>query len=135
MRPRSTADPFLLTETDDNDLTYFIDYHLVVIDRAIEELYTYLARKTREVRQVERLLKQSQLFNHRQLALLGYAMRHPEEGFTFRTHAESHGVTHETARNDLLPLAEKGLLHRTTLRGRHVFYPDPELSRLLEETS
>ncbi len=133
--PAKYGKSFLLTETDDNDLTYFIDYHLVVVNRAIDELYTYLARKTREVRQVERLLKQSQLFNHRQLALLGYALRHPEEGFTFRTHAESHGVTHETARNDLLPLVEKGLLHRTNVRGRHVFYPDPELSRLLEDTS
>lgn len=73
--------------------------------------------------------------NHRQLALLGYALRHPKEGFTFRTHAESHGLTHETARTDLRPLAEKGLAHRTVARGRHVFFADPGLSRLLESVS
>jgi Fic family protein len=133
--PAKYGKSFLLTETDENDLTYFIDYQLVVIKRAIDELYAYLARKAREVRDVERLVKRSQLFNHRQLALLGYALRHNDAGFSFRMHAESHGVTHETARNDLIPLVEKGLLHRTTARGRHVFYPDPELSRLLETLS
>jgi Fic family protein len=133
--PAKYGKSFLLTETDDNDLTYFIDYQLDVIKRAIDELYAYLARKTREVRQVERLLKQSQLFNHRQLALLGYALRHPDEGFTFRTHAQSHAVTHETARGDLLALAEKGLLRRTAARGRHVFFPVDDLPRLLETVS
>jgi Fic family protein len=133
--PARYGKSFLLTETDDGDLTYFIDYQLVVIKRAIEELYAYLARKTREVRDVERLLKRSQGFNHRQLALLGYAIRNPEESITFRTHAESHGVTHETARNDLLPLVERGLLDRSTIRGRHFFSPAPDLPRLLATLS
>jgi Fic family protein len=84
---------------------------------------------------VERLLKRSQLFNHRQLALLGYALRHPEDVFTFRTHAKSHGVTHETARNDLLPLVEMGLLHRTTSRGRHIFSSQPDLASQLKAVS
>jgi Fic family protein len=133
--PARYGKSFLMTETDDNDLTYFIDYQLVVIKKAIDELYAYLTRKAREVRDVERLMKRSQPFNHRQLALLGYALRHPDESFAFRTHAESHGVTHETARNDLLPLVEKGLLTRSTLRGRHVFSPAPDLARLLESVS
>lgn len=133
--PAKYAKSFLLTETDDGDLTYFIDYQLAVIKRAIEELYPYLDRKAREVREVERLIKRSQAFNHRQLALLGYALRNPEESFTFRTHAESHGVTHETARNDLLPLVEKGLLLRSKMRGRHFFSPSSDLPRLLETVS
>src|SRR5256885_14750013 len=37
---------FLYTETDDNDLTYFIDYQTTVILRAIKELHDYLDRKT-----------------------------------------------------------------------------------------
>jgi Fic family protein len=133
--PAKYGKSFLLTETDENDLTYFVDYQLVVIKRAIEELYAYLTRKTREMSAVERLLKRSQLFNHRQLALLGYALRHPEDVFTFRTHAESHGVTHETARNDLLPLVEMGLLHRTTSRGRHIFSSQPDLASQLKAVS
>jgi len=35
---------FLYTETDENDLTYFLIYHLDVIRKAIERLHTYIAR-------------------------------------------------------------------------------------------
>jgi predicted kinase len=130
--PSKYGKSFLLTETDDRDLTYFIDYQLVVIKRAIEELHAYLTRKAREMRNIEQLMRRSQAFNHRQLALLSYALRKPKESFTFRSHAESHGVTHETARNDLAPLVEKGLLARRTVRGRHVFTPPPDLPDMLK---
>ena len=40
---------FLYTETDDNDLTYFIIYHLKLIRRAVDELHKYIARKTERV--------------------------------------------------------------------------------------
>jgi Fic family protein len=133
--PAQYARSFLLTETDNRDVTYFIDYQLGVIRRAIKELHEYLSRKSEELRHVERLMKRSPAFNHRQLALLGYALRNPDGFFTFRTHAESHGVTHETARNDLLPLVEKELLTRNTVRGRHVFKPKPDLPHLLTEVS
>jgi Fic family protein len=125
----------LLTESDDGDLTYFINYQLTVIKRAIRELHAYLTRKTEEMKNVEQLLRRSQVFNHRQLALLGYALRYPEHNFTFRTHAESHGVTHETARNDLLPLVDMRLFTRRTIRGRHVFTPQPDLAGLLRQVS
>jgi Fic family protein len=133
--PAQYAKSFLLTETDDGDVTYFIDYQLGVIKRAITELHAYLARKAEEIRNVEQLLKRSPHFNHRQLALLGYALRTPDGSFTFRTHAESHGVTHETARNDLLPLVKKGLLERNTIRGRHIFTPQPDLADRLAHVS
>jgi Fic family protein len=133
--PSQYARSFLLTETDNRDVTYFIDYQLRVIKRAIKELHDYLGRKAEELRNVERLMKRSPAFNHRQLALLSYALRNPDGFFTFRTHADSHGVTHETARNDLLPLVEKGLLTRTTVRGRHVFRPRPNLPDLLADVS
>lgn len=133
--PAKYAKSFLLTETDDRDLTYFINYQLTVIKRAIRELHAYLGRKAEELRGVEQLMRRSQIFNHRQLALLSYALRKPDESFTFRTHAESHGVTHETARNDLLPLVDKGLLSRRVVRGRHVFTPPPDLANRLRVVS
>ena len=39
---------FLYSETDENDLTYFIVAQTKVIRRAIEELHTYISRKTGE---------------------------------------------------------------------------------------
>lgn len=130
--PAQYTRAFLLTETDERDLTYFIVYQLDVIERAIGELHTYLRRKVREVRDVERLMKDSPDFNHRQLALLGNALRTPDASYSFQSHAASHGVTHETARNDLLPLVERGLLDRRRAGRRYVFTPAAHLPELLE---
>jgi Fic family protein len=122
---------FLYTETDERDTTYFIVYQLDVILRAVEELHRYLRRKMKEIREVEQLIKAANRFNHRQLALLGNAIRKSDQTYTFRSHAKSHNVTHETARTDLLQLERQGLIDRQTVRGRYVFTPAADLSRKL----
>jgi len=102
----------MFTEHDERDATYFIIYQLEVIQRAIDQLHTYLQTKVKEVRDVEKLVKGSTNFNRRQLALLGNALRDLEGSYSFKTHAATYSVTHETARNDLLPLVDLGLLER-----------------------
>jgi len=42
--PVKYGQAFLHTETDENDLTYFIIYHLAVINRAIDELHQYIEK-------------------------------------------------------------------------------------------
>lgn len=131
--PGQYATSFVLTETDDRDTTYFLLHQLGVMERAITELHAYLARKVKEVRDVEHLIRaSSQGFNHRQLALLGHAMRAPGHGYTFHSHSASHKVTHETARNDILPLIERGLLERSRPGRSYVFTAAPGLAALLE---
>jgi Fic family protein len=131
--PTKYTKSFLLTENDERDTTYFLIYQLEVIQRAVKELHSYLRRKVREIRDVEGLLKGSPHFNHRQLALLSHALRTPDGTYTFRSHALSHAVTHETARNDLLPLAEKGLLDRRRDGRAFVFTPAARLPELLKK--
>lgn len=122
--PAKYARAFLYTETDDNDLTYFVDYHLQVILRAVEELVAYLQRKTDEVNDIERMLRSSDLsvhLNHRQVALLSHAMRKPNHLYSYQSHSSSHRVTYLTGRKDLLQLAELGLL-RKLKRGRTTYF-------------
>jgi len=92
-----------------------------------------LESPAKEIRDVDRLLRAgSAEFNHRQLALLGHATRAPGDVYTFQSHSISHNVTHETARNDLLPLVEKGLLERRRVGRKHVFTADPRLPERLK---
>ena len=133
--PAKYSRAFLLTETDERDTTYFIVYQLEVAQRAVEELHLYLNRKVEEIRDVERLVRNSKDFNHRQLALLGNAVRMPDQIYTFQSHARSHGVTHETARNDLLPLVERKLLERRKVGPRYHFLPVPNLATRLKRAS
>lgn len=131
--PAKYTKAYLLTETDERDATYFIAYQLEVVERAVEELHAYLRRKVREVRDVEKLLRSSSDFNHRQLALLGDALRTPDATYGFKTHAAAYGVTHETARSDLLPLVDRGFLEQRRQGRSYVFTPPRDLTQRLKD--
>lgn len=130
--PAKYSRAFVLTETDDRDGTYFVLYQLDVIKRAIDQLHRYLRKKMAEVRTVEKLIKGSTEFNHRQLALLGDAVRDGSHHYTMQSHARSHQVTEETARTDLLDLVERGLLERRRDGRRHVFITAQDLPERLK---
>jgi Fic family protein len=125
---------FLETETDEGDTTYFLIHQLQVIERAIEELHGYLARKMGEVKEVEELIQSGDGFNHRQLALLSDALRHPDRSYSFGGHAEIHRVTHETARADLARLGDKGLLTRRKVGREYFFEAAADLAERLKES-
>jgi Fic family protein len=124
---------FLYTETDDNDLTYFIVAQVEVIRRAITELHAYIERKTNEVIEVEKHLRALQQFNHRQVGLLSHALKHPGHIYTFSSHQKSNGITYQTARTDLLDIAGHDLLLKGQRKKQIIFSAPSDLSnRLLE---
>jgi Fic family protein len=125
---------FLETETDEGDTTYFLIHQLQAIERAIEELHDYLARKMSEVKEVEELLQGEDGFNHRQLSLLSDALRHSDRSYSFGGHAKIHRVTHETARADLARLRDRGLLVVRKVGREYVFEPPRDLPQRLRES-
>jgi Fic family protein len=124
---------FLYTETDDNDLTYFILNQLRVILGAVADLHAYLQRRTEELRAVESVLRSartvSRMINPRQLALLNHALKNPGQIYTFRSHQRSHGVSYQTARTDLLALQEFGLLDAIRAGRAYQFESPADLRR------
>ncbi len=120
------------TETDHNDTTYFLLHQLGIIRRAIVALHDYLSRKAAEQKETEKLLSASPAlrvrFNHRQVALLTHALRHPgEEGYRVDAHQHSHNVVYQTARNDLLDLHSIGLLDKVRQGNAYVFFAHDDL--------
>lgn len=126
--PAKYGKSYLYVESDDNDLTYFILAQLRVICRAIDELQDYLFRKTAEVRDTENLIRSRTILNHRQIALLGHALRHPGQRYTIESHRNSHRVVYQTARKDLLDLADLGLLIRVKSGKKFVFKPQGDIA-------
>lgn len=128
---------YLYTETDDNDATYFLLYQLGVLCRAIDDLHAFLARKAKQLRETEELVRRAKAvkgaLNPRQLALVHHALRNAEAAYTMESHRRSHGVTYETSRTDLLDLVKKKLL--TKVRSGRVFrfYPAANLRERIEE--
>ncbi len=131
--PAKYARAFLYTETDDNDLTYFILYHLDVVQRAINELHEYIERKTRQLEVLEDQLRGIVLLNHRQRALISHALRHRRYKYTIRSHQVSHNVVYQTARTDLLDLANRGLLEVEKIGKTWYFTPAGDIEEKLAE--
>jgi Fic family protein len=129
--PAKYSRSFLYTETDANDLTYFINYHLDVIKRSVKELRAYIEHKSMEVAKVEAAMKALSGLNHRQEALLAHAMRHPGFRYTIAGHKTSHRVVYQTARTDLLALSERGLLEQFKVGRTLYFSPVPDLDKRL----
>lgn len=107
--PAKYGRSYLETETDGNDLTYFINYQLEVIGHALEDLQSYLDRKVDQIRKAEQLLRQTNL-NHREIALISHAIRHPGHEYLIKSHQTSHKIAYATARADLMHLSEMKLL-------------------------
>ena len=103
---------FLHTETDDNDLTYFIIHQSEVIKKGLIELHDYVARKSRETRATMAVLQGNPDLNHRQQAVLAHAIRHPGFSYNIAGHMARHGIVYDTARLDLLGLADRGWLEQ-----------------------
>lgn len=116
---------FLYTETDDNDLTYFVLHQLEVIRRSIEELHKFIRKRTEQLKQLKSLAKNLDAFNHRQRDLLSHAMRHPGHQYTIKAHQTLHAVVYETARTDLLELQKRGLF-LVKKRGRKWVFTAPK---------
>jgi Fic family protein len=129
--PAQYGRSFLHTETDNNDLTYFVLAQTKVIHEAIRKLHEYIARKTAEVRGLESHLRALDLFNHRQVALIRHAMKHPGHHYTIASHRMSHDVVYQTARTDLLDMAERGVLAQRTGGKKLVFVARGDLSSFL----
>lgn len=123
-----------MTETDDNDMTYFIIYQLEVMLRAISDFDSYLQRKIEQVREIETQLKHASRFNQRQLALLSHATRHPSAEYTIASHQSSHNVAYATARSDLLELVDNNLLQVYRIgKKKQIFIVPENLQERLQE--
>ncbi|OYY92677.1 MAG: filamentation induced by cAMP protein fic [Hydrogenophilales bacterium 28-61-23] len=126
---------YLHTETDKNDTTYFLLHQLQTIRQAIAALHAYVAKKSREQQETERMLASSPnlrgRFNHRQTTLLNHALRNAGEAYRVDAHQRSHAVVYQTARQDLLALETMGLLEKTKQGNAFVFYAPADLRERL----
>lgn len=134
--PAKYARAYLYTETDDNDVTYFIVHQLEVINRAIKDLLNYLETKAGEIKTVEILIRRSpdlqKILNHRQIALINRALKKPESVFYVESHRGAHNVTYDTARTDLLKLVKLGLLEKSKIGKAFAFTAVNNLRQTIE---
>lgn len=126
--PAQYALSYLYTETDENDLTYFIGYQLETIRRSIDELNLYIKRKMEELESIEKLLKGTGLsnkLNNRQVPFLKTAIKSPGSIYTIQEYSNMHNVVYQTARNDLLELSDNYELLLKLKKGKTFVFVAP----------
>lgn len=100
---------YLHTELDDNDLSYFITYHLRTMEDAFESLKRYIGRKQREVMQAAKFVKIPGV-NERMAQLLKMIHEDADRVFTPKEVENRFNISNFTARTDLRQLVALGFM-------------------------
>ena len=112
---------YLSTETDENDLTYFINYNLDTIDEALHDMEAYISKKQKEYSEALDLVQGINDINLRQAEILKNFMRRHEKNFVINEIMATYNVAYDTAHNELLHLTELGYLEKTKIKNKFVF--------------
>jgi len=131
--PKKYGMAFLYSESDEGDLTYFIEHQLGVIEAALQDLRDYLDVKGRELKKLGQALGAlEQKLNKRQLPLIQDALKRSGARYTIVEHQKLHNVSYLTARADLEGLVKLGLLEKTKQGVLSVFLVPKDLKQRLE---
>ncbi|WLI76659.1 Fic family protein [Kosakonia sp. H02] len=123
--PVKYAHSYQHTETDNMDLTYFLDYQADIISRAINHFYKYIESLIRRrVEMDQRLFASGAIsrLSQRQVTLFNIMLAQPGMAITAARVCESLGVSDNTARNDLRALVREGLVEERKINGQLTEY-------------
>ncbi len=100
---------YMYSEADDNDLSYFITYHIKTMEKAFDALKEYINRKQKEVFQAAKFMKIPGV-NDRMAQLLKIIHDDSDRIFNIKEIEARFNVSNYTARTDLKTLVELGFL-------------------------
>lgn len=100
---------YLYSEADENDLGYFITYHIKTMERAYEALKEYISKKQREVFQAAKFMKIPNV-NDRMSQILKILNDDADRVLNIKEMESRFNVSNYTARTDLKTLVELGFL-------------------------
>jgi len=112
---------YLYTESDNNDVTYFIQFNLSVMNEALSDFIKYLKKKRDEFEEMELQTSADHKLPIRQQSILANAIK-TGEAFTIQEMATMYQVTYQTARIDVKTLEEKGLIKEAGKQSNQLLY-------------
>lgn len=112
---------FLYTENDGLDLSYFINYNLVAMKTAYEDLKAYLQKKIKEQEDFYTFRGFSSI-NERQAQIIKILKDKPTSFFTAKELTIRFNISPKTARTDLQHLVALGLMKESPVNKRKIGY-------------
>lgn len=112
---------YMYTESDDNDLTYFINYNLDCIEEALVDMQEYLSRKQSEQLDAIKIVQGSKNINLRQAEILKEIMKYSDKLFSINEIMTTYDVVYQTARSDLLHLEKLKHVKKVKIKNKLFF--------------
>ncbi len=123
---------FLYTENDQNDVTYFITYHLKTMEKAFIGLKDYIGRKQKEVIQAAKFIKIPNV-NERQAQILKTVNEDSDRVLSSKEIENRFSISSFTARADLNNLESLGFLEKIQVNKiKHNFIKSKNFNKLLK---
>ena len=112
---------YLYTEIDDNDLGYFVTYHVKTMIKAYEALKEYIHKKQKEVFQSAKFLKIDGV-NDRMAQIIKIIYDDPDRVFTSKEIQNRFDISSFTARADLKSLVHLGFMEEIKVNLKKINY-------------
>jgi Uncharacterized conserved protein len=112
---------YLLSETDDNDVTYFIKFNLDKVEEALNDFMIHVDAKRKEQREFQLRLSENKNLPMRQQMIVKDAMM-SEEMISIQEISSKYQVTYQTARADIMHLEQLGLIKKSEKRSNQILY-------------
>ncbi|MDR3074650.1 MAG: Fic family protein [Candidatus Methanoplasma sp.] len=112
---------YLLSETDDNDITYFIKFNLQKVQEALDDFLGYIETERKERQEFESAVSERYCLNMRQKMMIADAMKSGEP-FSIQEMQSKFQVTYQTARTDVMKLEEVGMVKKAGKRSNQILY-------------
>lgn len=109
------------SETDGYDLTYFIRFNLNCIEKAVEDLGSYIKRKTDEQKKIARMIESNPDLNINEMSILkDYSKEYSP--FTIKELSVRYPISYSTARGCVKHLREMGYIKPVSKDRKTVLY-------------
>ncbi len=113
---------YLYSETDENDLTYFILYQIKVLNRAFEKLLEKINLLEKVSEKIFKTRIGYEDLNERQKYLMLMSDIDPKKIWTVKSLMSQFNIVQETARKDLLEREERNLIKGIMEGKRKIYY-------------
>ncbi|SMN12812.1 hypothetical protein BHECKSOX2_1115 [Bathymodiolus heckerae thiotrophic gill symbiont] len=129
------GESFLMVESDEFDLTYFINSQLKFITQSIAGLFDYVDEKQQQQQQALNLLGNylsNGKVNSRQAMVIQHALKYPGSVYTIAGHKISQSISYQTAKTDLVGLSKLNLLQHAKQGRAFVFIAPNDLEQRIK---
>ncbi|MEA3559968.1 MAG: Fic family protein, partial [Candidatus Thermoplasmatota archaeon] len=131
--PSGYARAYLFSEKDENDIGYFIMFKTRVIEKALDDLISYIERNTTRKNNIPFSTALAKCgFNNRQAYILEKMKENENRTFTIKEVRNIFNVVHQTARTDLQDLIDRKLIEREQAGRRFIYFTSGKFKKKLE---